>query len=401
MRTLTSSTDLLAGGFLLCFASSLGQTWFIALAAGPVRVELGLSHGAFGGLYSAATLASRVTLMWIGAKVDRATPRRFALGLALAIGLAALGMALVRHPLMLVLVFFALRLSGQALLTHLAMTTLARSFAATRGRALSIASLGLPASEALLPALVVLALASLGWRATWATAGVAALGVLPPLLWWLLCRAEAAPIATPEAGHTSDGPGRMKLLLSPRFALLLPTLLAPAFIVTAVFFHQQALIATKPWPAGWFAACIPIYAACSVVATLLAGLLVDRLGAKRLFPLFLLPLAAATAMLGTIGSPQAALVAMALVGLSTGSSNTVITAALAEIYGTAHMGAIRALAASGGVIASSLSPGLFGLAFDLGAPVETALLACTALALVAVPLAARGMVDAPLPVSPR
>jgi sugar phosphate permease len=141
LRTLTSSTDLLAGGFLLCFASSLGQTWFIALAASPVRVELGLSHGAFGGLYSAATLASGVTLMWIGAKVDRATPRRFALGLALAIGLAALGMALVRHPLMLVLVFFALRLSGQGLLTHLAMTTLARSFAATRGRALSIASL--------------------------------------------------------------------------------------------------------------------------------------------------------------------------------------------------------------------------------------------------------------------
>jgi hypothetical protein len=105
-------------------------------------------------------------------------------------------------------------------------------------------------------------------------------------------------------------------------------------------------------------------------------------------------------MLGTLGSPQVALAAMALVGLSTGSSNTVVTAALAEVYGTASMGTVRALAASGGVIASSLSPGLFGLAFDLGISFETALLACTALALAACPLAVRGVAGGAVRVSP-
>jgi hypothetical protein len=39
--------DLLAGGFLLTFASSLGQTWFVALSGPALRAELGLGHGAF------------------------------------------------------------------------------------------------------------------------------------------------------------------------------------------------------------------------------------------------------------------------------------------------------------------------------------------------------------------
>ena len=55
-----------AGGFLLTFFSSYGQTFFISLSAGHIRAEYGLSHGGFGALYMVATLASALTLPQIG-----------------------------------------------------------------------------------------------------------------------------------------------------------------------------------------------------------------------------------------------------------------------------------------------------------------------------------------------
>ena len=46
-------------------------------------------------------------------------------------------------------------------------TTMARSFGTSRGKALGIANLGYPLSEALFPSLVVWAIASYGWRHSW------------------------------------------------------------------------------------------------------------------------------------------------------------------------------------------------------------------------------------------
>ena len=389
MFPILQRADLLAGGFLLTFSSSLGQTWFIALSGPAVRAELGLGHGAFGGLYSLATLLSGLTLMWLGASIDRLAPHRVAVGVAAGLGLGCLGMATVGHPLALLAVLFCLRLCGQGLMTHVAMTTVGRSFAASRGRALAVTGLGFPAAEALLPAVAVLAIGSFGWRSTWAGAGALALLVLPPLLAVLLRR---TPAAEPAEGLASSAPLRRRdILLSARFALLLPTILSTGFVITAVFFHQGALAAAKGWPAGWFAACIPAYAACSVIAMLGVGFLIDRYGARRVLPLFLLPLVAAMALLAMAQAPLVALVAIGLAGLSAGASNTVVTAGLAELYGTTSLGTVRAVAASAAILASALSPALVGLALDADVSVATVLIACLGLSLAAGPLAARAV----------
>ena len=73
-RFLSMNMRWLAGGFLLMFCSSFGQTFFISLSAGDIRAEYGLSHGKFGLLYMLATLGSALTLPWIGKIVDHYTP---------------------------------------------------------------------------------------------------------------------------------------------------------------------------------------------------------------------------------------------------------------------------------------------------------------------------------------
>jgi len=66
-----SEWRLLLFGFVMTFGSSLGQTYFIGLFGGEMRGDLGLSHGDFGAIYSSATLASAVMLLWTGSLIDR------------------------------------------------------------------------------------------------------------------------------------------------------------------------------------------------------------------------------------------------------------------------------------------------------------------------------------------
>ena len=63
---LGSNLRWLAGGILLTFCSSVGQTFFIASFAGDIRADFGLSHGGFGMVYMLATLGSAATLIVVG-----------------------------------------------------------------------------------------------------------------------------------------------------------------------------------------------------------------------------------------------------------------------------------------------------------------------------------------------
>ena len=61
----------LSAGFLLTLSSSFGQTFFISLFAGQIRETFALSNGQWGGLYTLATTASALVMVWTGALTDR------------------------------------------------------------------------------------------------------------------------------------------------------------------------------------------------------------------------------------------------------------------------------------------------------------------------------------------
>jgi len=400
LRFLKEAPGPLAFGFLLCFASSFGQTFFIALSGAELRAAFGLSHGAFGTAYSAATLASGLLMIWLGAVVDRASLRAFSLAVVAGLGAACLLMASATGAAGLVLAFFALRLTGQGLATHTAFTTMGRRFALTRGKAIALAALGLPAGEAVLPLIGVGTIDLLGWRGAWLAFGLVAIVVFAPLAFGLA--GTAAGTAAPRAAGADDPPeprqwSRAEVLRDRRFWLILPALLAMPVIGTAVFFHQAHLVAVKGWSLTWFAAMFPVYAGVTVVAGTIAGSLVDRLGAVRLLPFFLAPSCLGLVALASTDHPAAAPIFMALVGTSQGLAATLVQALWAELYGTRHLGAIRALAQAAMVIATALGPVLFGLAFDAGVGVDAVALAAAAwLAAVTLPLRA-GLRRAPAP----
>jgi MFS family permease len=120
----------------------------------------------------------------------------------------------------------------------------------------------------------------------------------------------------------------------------------------------------------WFAACYPIYALATVAVSLATGWAVDRWRAARLLPFYLLPLAAGLLVLAWVDVPAGTVAFMMLAGATSGGAVTLPGALWAELYGTRHLGAIRALAVAGMVFSSALGPGVMGWLIDWGVILE-------------------------------
>ncbi len=151
----------IAFGFLAAFTSSFGQTYFIGIFGPEFQAEFGLSHTIWGSIYLIGTLASAAMLPVSGKLIDHIPLRRYALWVCGLLMLACGLTTLVNGALTLIFAIFLLRHAGQGLMSHIAITTMARYFSAGRGRAIAIATLGFSLGEALLPFLAVLVISSL------------------------------------------------------------------------------------------------------------------------------------------------------------------------------------------------------------------------------------------------
>ncbi|MEO0400604.1 MAG: MFS transporter [Pseudomonadota bacterium] len=377
----TFDATALGAGLLLALSSSFGQTFFLSLFGGVWRSDFELSHGAFGGLYGAATLASAASLIWLGKVVDHVAPSRIAIVLLTLTSVAAVWLSSAKSVYALGVGLFAMRVIGQGLLSHLAMTTIAKWFDAARGRALAIAMLGFPIGEAALPILAVAAMETLGWRGAWlAVASFSAL-FLAPLVFVLTSRAEKrAAVNTGPAGGNAPAPDatswrRSDAVRDWRFYALAPGLLATPFIVTSVLFHQAHLVESKGWALKAFSSLFPIYATAATAAALFCGRMVDAFGTPRVLTYFLTPLAAGLVLLSLSGDFLAGALFMTLAGATGGMATIVYTSIWPELYGSGHLGAIRALAMSAMVLASAIGPALTGALLDAGVDLDDQLLA--------------------------
>jgi MFS family permease len=365
----TNRTWLFAG-FLLSFASSWGQTFYISLFAGQIMQDFGLTDGQWGGIYTIGTTASAIAMVWVGTLTDRFMVRQIGAATLVALALACLAMAALPASAgwALILVIFALRLTGQGMLSHIAIVAMARWFVATRGRAISIASMGFAAGQALLPIAVVALLLHLDWRTIWAaSAGLVLLAI--PLARALLSR-ERTPQSIAADKQVSGMNGqhwtRAQALRHPLFWLMVPALLGPPAWGTALFFHQVHLVETKGWVMPAWVALMPAFTLVAVVATFASGWLIDRFGAGRMVPFYLLPFAAGFLLLAQAGSTAAAFPALALIGIGMGMQATLPGVFWAEYYGTRHLGAIKSAAAAIMVFGSAIGPGLSGWLIDAG-----------------------------------
>lgn len=368
LRFLRGNAQWLAAGFLLSFTSSYGQTYFISVFSGEIMAGFGLSYGQWGLSYTIGTTASALVMIWAGTLTDRFRVRALAPIVFACLAASCAFMALNPLALLLPLVIFCLRLTGQSMSSHLASVAMSRWFSSNRGRALAIATMGFAVGQAVLPLGFVRAKLWFDWHTLWFIAGGMALLAALPLL--LLLRQERTPQSIAESESTTGMDGRhwrrQEMLRHPFFWFLVPALVGPAAWNTALFFQQVNLIEVKGWAPDAFVSLIPLFTLVSVASTFGCGWAIDRFGAGWIMAAQGLPLALGYTIFWNSDNPGGAQLAMMLIGLSTGSMGPLIGSLAAEYFGTRNIGGIKSIWAALMIFGSAVGPGLTGWLIDLG-----------------------------------
>ena len=365
----TNARWLLAG-LLLTFCSSFGQTFFIGFYSAELRGALSLSHGEFGVVYMIATLASAISLVFIGKSVDIWSVRRMASVTVLGLSVACLFMANAASVPVLLLTIYLLRLLGQGMMSHIAVTAMGRWYSRERGRAIAVCTLGHQLGDGVLPLMLVGLSSWVSWQKQWYIFATVLLLVALPILLTLLQKDRTPKSAVGTAPNDMPSWPFARVLRDGAFYVMCLAVLTPSFIGTSVLFQQVHLREMKEWSAETLATAFICLALANMFVGMLAGIAVDRFSATRGLPFYLLPLSAACFVLSYFDASAIAYIFMTLLGISYGISNIVFGAIWAENYGTENLGAIRSIATASMVLGSALSPGVSGVLIDLGVQLD-------------------------------
>ena len=367
VQFLKSNFRTVSFGWALTFLSSFGQTFLISLYVPELVKTFDISEGTFGSIYALGTVIASVILIAVGHTIDHKPVKSVVLfnfaGLVLSCLLLSFS---PYHISLLLLAMIGLRLTGQGMMSHISQTVMSRYFGLNRGKALSIAALGFPMGEAIFPIGITTIIVAFGFEVA-AQVSAAFLVVCAILVSFRKLRAfdEESQVAKKPSFKTlaKDFGGIIK---DPRFSVLMPATFMLSFTSTAVFLYQYTFVEEKGWSVSLYAAFFTGYAATRFIMSVIGGLWVDRFTAKKLYRFFLIPQALGLLPFAFMDSIAGALIFLIMTGISTGVAGTVKSAVLAEVYGTAKLGAVNSLFSMCMILSTALAPLLIGYLIDQG-----------------------------------
>ncbi len=381
LKLIRAEWQLLLFGFLMTFWSSPGQTFLISLFSGEIRAELSLSDGEFAAIYSLATLASAIVMIWSGALIDRMDLKRLSIAIVLGLAIGCGMMSFSSSIFTLLVSLFLLRQLGQGLMFIISSTAMVRYLDEHKGKASALASMGYAVAEAVMPSMLVALLLWVGWRQSWQIAGLLLVTFMVPAILYLL-RGHSQRHETYLSHLASEATGdtrvyrkrqwtRAEVVRDRYFYLFAPGLMSQPLMFTGFIFHQVHLVESKGWPLLGWAALFSLYAVVSVAAKLVTGPLIDRYGAIRMVPLVALPMGIGLIILALGSSLLWGGVFLVLTGITVGFQSTVTAPFWSEMYGNQHLGAIKSLGAAAMVFCTAVSPIVIGWQIDVGTSMDT------------------------------
>ncbi len=377
-KFIRENVRLIVFGVLLTFFSGFGQTFLISLYVPVIGKEFGFSDGFFGSVYASVTLLSAALLPFAGKLIDRYSLKKYSLSVLLLLVLSLCIIALSVHPVVLILGLFGLRLAGQGLMTHTSITSMARYFDHARGKAISIAALGHPLGEAFLPIIIAISISFFGWRYSMIASAVILMAVLLPYVLFVLRLPEVE--MSDKQSEREFNPGRSwtqwEVLGSRAFRIIGPNAFILPMLSTGLFFYQITLADFKGWQTEWVALCFICFAVASSLSMVLAGVLVDRWKATKLFPYYFIPYAIGLFILASFDQAWIVPIYLTLLGITTGFGSTIKSAVQAELFGTISLGSVRSLFTTLMVASTAAGPVIFGIALDAGLSFNQLLMGC-------------------------
>ena len=360
---------LLLYGFLIIFFASYGQTFFISLFNIEIRNHYNLTDGQFGLVYAIATTLSSLLLVVFAKLIDHIDLRLYSFIVSAGIFLACLGMFFfIKNILFLFLIIFALRFFGQGAMSHAGETTMARYFGKNRGKAISIATLGGMSGVMFLPIIVINLMHTYTINQVWLMASFTIVFFIP-LLFITLSNQSSRHINFKKK-IVSDPLNKKwrtrDVLKNTKFYTYLPLSITPSFISTGLMFHQIFIFNQKGWSMEMLGNGYLLVGLFSIIGLLIGGPIIDKFDTRKTVLTALLPLFVCVMILLFFDNYLFFIIYMIFYGLNFGITIPFIGALWAEIYGVESLGSVKALLHAGGVLASALSPLIFGYLIDWG-----------------------------------
>ena len=363
-------------GIMMTALSSFGQTFLLALYVPFVMEEFSLSNGLISTFYGLATIVSATMLPKVGKLIDTVPLKQFTLATTGLFIISLLFFSFAQAWWYIPIAFFGLRLAGQGLYSHIAITSMSRYFDVNRGKAISLASLGHPLGQAILPALILIMIGIVGWRESlWINAALVSFVVILFMAFILKSehlRPETDEISQADVTENKVSKVRQRdIMKSKEFWLLTPNIFFIPFAITGLFFYQFAIVEFKGWNQGIIAGGLTAFALASAFSILTAGPLIDKYRARAFFPFYLIPYFIALMVIWLVPNQWAMYVYMVFMGLSVGFGSATVAALQVEFFGQKYIGTVRSLFTSIMVLSSAVGPALFGVILDAGWGFET------------------------------
>ena len=380
-------------GWVIVFAATLGsifsipgQTMGFTVFTDVLMEKLGLSRVELSLAYCLGTVASGLTLPWLGRVLDRWGERKMAVASTVATGFILFYLAAsapMSHGLGRVLPaslaaflvigfgFYLVRAAAQGVLSMTCRNAIGKWFDHRRGLAMAVSSILVSFTFSLSPKLIEWLKQHYGYDGAWVIMGIATIVIMTPLA-WLLFRdtpeedglhmdGGAEPVAhdNPDM-HIEREFTREEAVRDYSFWVFNAAFGFWALFGTAFTFHATSIGAEYEFSRERILNLFVPIAATSVATNLLFGAINAKLRLKYL--LLVMNLGCIAAAIGMLYLNTSAGVAAYVLGNGIASGGFVSLSGIVfpRFYGRKHLGAIGGLNMSVMVIGSGLGPLLFG-----------------------------------------
>lgn len=136
--------------------------------------------------------------------------------------------------------------------------------------------------------------------------------------------------------------------------------------MTGLFIYQAQMTTDLGASLSTYALALGGMGLAKLPGTLLGGRWVDRLGPARLARLYLLPFASALIVAIIWGGDLGVWALMVGGGLAVGMQEPIATSLLVKLWGSEHLGRVRATLSASMVFSTGIAPALLGVLIDLG-----------------------------------
>lgn len=371
------------------FATGPGQSYSFSVFVDPIAADLRIGATEVASAYGLATLFAAFALPFVGRLVDLYGARIVLVCVAILLGFASLGFALVDDVVTLTIGFGVLRFLGQGALMLICANLVSQWFIRRRGLAMSLMMLGFAASMALYPPIGERLIGDLSapgadpgqWRGAWPWfAGMTWVLLLPLAAIVVRGRPEdvglrpdgdslperAAAAAEQETGAAAiTGATLRQALGTPAFYIIAAGLFSMSMLSTGLHFFQVSIFRDQGLDTETAARVFTVIAVAMAVAMPVIGRLLDRFDPRVAFIAALVCQAASLTAAALVDDLGTALVYGVLFGLNNAANMVVATFLWARYFGRRHLGSIMGMAQMLGVVGASLGPLPLGAGHDL------------------------------------